>query len=379
LIVDIVTMDIILHLTHDCQLSCSYCYGGRKRASAMTMDVARRAIDILFNQSACEPLPLISFFGGEPLLQLPMLKECVAYAEARREKTGRPFKLAITTNGLAINNTVAEYFSDKQIEPTLSFDGVYEAQNACRRFRDGKSSFSDSRNAMLMLKQYFPDLSICAVVTPKNVQYLPESIDFFIEAGIRRLLLNPDFFAQWDEQHLDLWRCGYEHAAERFEDEFHNGRVFHVNFITAKIVTRLKGGYEPCDCCDFGQKEIAIAPSGNIYPCQRMVGEDSENLGLMGNVFDGFDKRICKELAVCRTISSYECLSCDLRFRCRNWCSCVNHHLTGRFDQTGAIVCFHEQMAIEIADRIASRLFQEKNKTFMETFYMENQISDEWV
>ena len=372
-------MDVILHLTHDCQLGCVYCYSGRKRGKAMPFEVAKRAIDMLFAQPSTDPPPQIGFFGGEPLLEFPLLKQCVAYAESKSTQTGKPFRLAITTNGLCVDSTVADYLKSKRVEPTLSFDGIAEAQDACRRYSDGSSSFSGTRDAMRSLVGCFPDLGVCAVVSPENVRHLPASIDFFLEAGIRKVLLNPNFFATWNNSQLGLWRQGYEHAAMRFAQECRNGCVFHVNFITAKIVTRLKGGYDPCDCCDFGQKEIAISPSGNIYPCQRMVGEDTEELGLMGNVFTGMNATTCRELANSMEVTSPECLGCDLRRRCRNWCSCVNHRLTGRFDQTGALVCFHERMAIEVADQAASALFQEKNKTFMETFYIEKPVSPEWV
>jgi len=372
-------MDVILHLTHDCQLDCAYCYGGRKRARAMSWEVAQRAIDLIFDQPSTEPAPQIGFFGGEPLLELPLLRQCVAYAEAKSAATGKPFRTVITTNGLGLDDGIAEYLKLKQIEPTLSFDGVAAAQDASRPYPDGASSFADTRQAMLTLLRHFPDPIICAVVSPENVRCLPDTIDFFMEAGIRRLLLNPNFFADWDEPHLDLWRQGYEHAARRFEEEFRGGRVMHLNFITTKIVTHLKGGYDPWECCDFGLKEIAVAPSGNIYPCQRMVGEDTEQLGLMGNVFTGFIEQTCKALADGREVTSPECLECDLRRRCRNWCSCVNHRLTGRFDRTGPLVCFHERMAIEIADRVASALFAEKNATFMETFYFEKHADPEWV
>ncbi len=372
-------MDLILHLTHDCQLACTYCYGGHKRASAMSWDVARRAIDLLFDKPPTEPAAQIGFFGGEPLLELPLLGQCIAYAETRRAETGKPFRLAITTNGLAVNDALAGWLESKAVEPTLSFDGVQEAQDACRRFPAGESSFADTRRAMTAMQRHFPDLAVCAVVSPENVQDLPASIDFFVESGIRALFLNPNFFAQWDDEQLALWRRGYEHAARRFENEFRSGRAFHVNFITAKIVTHLKGGYDRSDCCDFGQKEIAVAPSGNIYPCQRMVGEDTAELGLMGDVSSGLNVSTCRELAYAREITGDDCLRCDLRRRCRNWCSCVNHRLTGRFDRTGALVCLHERMAIEIADSVASRLFEEKNKTFMETFYLEEQIASEWV
>ncbi len=372
-------MDVILHLTHDCQLDCVYCYGGRKAKRPMSWEVACRAIDMLFEQPATDPPPLLSFFGGEPLLEFALIRQCIAYTEGKKGETGRGFRLSITTNGLGASEVVADYLMSKEVDVTLSFDGVPEAQNGCRPYRDGRGSFAGTSEAMLRLLPRFPGMAVCAVVSPENAEHLPASIDFFLDAGIRRIWLNPNFFAPWGEREIDLWRRGYEHMARRCYEEFLAGRVVHVNFLMAKIVTHLKGQYDPCDCCDFGRKEIAVAPSGNIYPCQRMVGDDHSRLGQMGSVFDGWNATACTELEAARQITSLECLQCDLRPRCRNWCSCVNQRLTGRFDRVGPLVCFHERMAIEIADRMASRLFQEQNKTFLETFYHERHVVPEWV
>ena len=48
----------------------------------MSWDVARRALDIALEQPIKDPPPLVSFFGGEPLLQFPLIKRCVSYVES---------------------------------------------------------------------------------------------------------------------------------------------------------------------------------------------------------------------------------------------------------------------------------------------------------
>lgn len=374
-------MDAILHLTHDCQLDCAYCYSGRKRGDTMPWEVARQALDMAFDQSppdAATPIT-VGFFGGEPLLEMDLIRRSVAHAEARSSADGKPVRFAVTTNGLALDHAAADLLAEKGTDLTFSMDGGRPAQEACRPYADGSSSFDDTERALRHALDYFSDLAVCAVVTPENVRHLPESIDFLLKTGIRRLFLNPNFFASWQEEQLALWRQGYQHAAARFAQAFRRGDALNVNFITAKVITHLKGGYDPCECCDFGAKEVAVAPSGNIYPCQRMVGEDVETLGLMGNVFSGLDREKLRELAAGREVRSPQCLTCDLRRRCRNWCSCVNHRLTGRFDQVGGLVCWHERMAIEVADEVASRLFAEKDPTFLRTFYFETVVAPEWV
>lgn len=65
-----------------------------------------------------------------------------------------------------------------------------------------------------------------------------------------------------------------------------------LNFIDTKIITSLKNGYECRDRCNFGEREITIAPSGRIYPCERLIGPDTDPALSIGNVFTGFDEDI---------------------------------------------------------------------------------------
>ncbi|MHC4599058.1 MAG: hypothetical protein ACYS47_08645, partial [Planctomycetota bacterium] len=108
-------------------------------------------------------------------------------------------------------------------------------------------------------------------------------------------------------------------------------------------------------------------------------GEDAEGTGWLGNVLTGLNPRRCAALEKRRDVTTPECMECELRTRCRNWCACTNHFLTGRFDRVSPLVCFHERMAIEIADRTASRLFTDKNEVFLREFYQEKPVEAEWV
>ncbi|MHC4601159.1 MAG: radical SAM protein, partial [Planctomycetota bacterium] len=148
-------MNVVLHLTQACQLRCVYCYSGRKSARTMSRRVAEGAVDMIFERPENGRTPRLTFFGGEPLLAFGRIRETVAHVEAWRALTGRECKLAITTNGLGLDEDVADYFRVHEIEPTLSFDGVPGAQDACRRYRDGRSSFADMVKAMRLTLRRF--------------------------------------------------------------------------------------------------------------------------------------------------------------------------------------------------------------------------------
>jgi uncharacterized protein len=44
--------------------------------------------------------------------------------------------------------------------------------------------------------------------------------------------------------------------------------------IDGAIAVILRGGYKPLERCRMGAGEYAFGPSGNIYPCERLIGSD---------------------------------------------------------------------------------------------------------
>ena len=187
--------------------------------------------------------------------------------------------------------------------------------------------------------------------------------------GVRHISLNPNFYCAWSPRALAAWEKGCEQIGDLYIDCYRRGAPVRINVIDGKIRTHLKEGYEMCDHCGFGDQEIAIAASGNIYPCERIVADDACNAALcLGNVFSGFTPRREQVLAA-RGNTVGECATCDLRPRCMNWCACINYATTGATNQVAGIVCHHEKMVIAVADRVGTTLYAEANPVFLNKFY----------
>jgi uncharacterized protein len=142
-----------------------------------------------------------------------------------------------------------------------------------------------------------------------------------------------------------------------------------VNIIDGKIRVRIKEGYEQCDHCGFGENELAVAASGNLYPCERIVADDTNAELCIGNVATGFDAGRRARILACRGNTNPECADCPIRERCMNWCSCINYATTGAINRVDGLVCLHERMVVAIADRVGATLFAERNPAFLANFY----------
>ena len=96
----------MLNLTNQCNLSCQYCYefGEDKVATPegkpkfMDFETAKASVDFLLEQSAGRRAVHITFFGGETLMNFPLLKQVVAYANEQAAAQGRSIDFSLTTN-----------------------------------------------------------------------------------------------------------------------------------------------------------------------------------------------------------------------------------------------------------------------------------------
>ncbi len=147
---------------------------------------------------------------------------------------------------------------------------------------------------------------------------------------------------------------------------YRSGRVVSITVFDNKILAALKGGLSGGDKCSLGATSVAVAPSGNLYPCERAVAEDEDLTFVMGHVDTG--PSVSGE-ACARGPINPECADCGERWRCASFCACANYAETGRTDVAGGTQCWHERQTALLADRIASTLWEEQNALFIAWFY----------
>lgn len=357
-------MDLTLVLTHDCNLGCGYCYAGAKFRRAMDADIAERSLDLAFAE---KPRDIeVSFFGGEPLLEWDLLVRSAESARDRSERCGTKLKMSVTTNGTLLTDERVRRLDELGVYVGLSIDGVQPAHDAGRPKMGGGSSFREVERGLLALLRHGKPFETISVVSPANVRSLGASVRWLFELGVPRVGLNPCYEAYFSDADLNAYEAGLEEAADCVIGHFRHARIVSLTVFDNKILAALKGGLVAGDKCSLGATSIAVAPSGNIYPCEREVGEDEDATHRMGNVRTGLDVRgpACAPGPV-----NSECTDCGERWRCSSFCACANKAETGRTDVAGGTQCWHEQTSARIADRIAETLWSEQNEAFLAWFY----------
>ncbi len=159
---------LILGLTERCNLKCSYCcYGGGFAENrthtdrTMPVEIAHQAItDFLDGTSGFddEVYP-ISFYGGEPLLELDYLKELVAFADDLAAKQGKVTQYNLTTNATLLDDAATDYLVERGFNIMVSLDGPKNSHDRYRVFSDGTGSFDLVMRNLKRFVERYPDYS----------------------------------------------------------------------------------------------------------------------------------------------------------------------------------------------------------------------------
>jgi uncharacterized protein len=142
-------LNITLLTTLQCNFACDYCFQGdhgdyNKNADKMSLETAERVAD-WFERELDRVLPekfVLTFFGGEPLLNLPVMYRLAERAWRAAQARGTQIYVNIITNGLLLTPDVVDRmlpFGLNGVKITL--DGDKDTHNRMRPLRGGQGTF----------------------------------------------------------------------------------------------------------------------------------------------------------------------------------------------------------------------------------------------
>ena len=364
-------MDVSLVLTHDCNLGCAYCYTGAKFRKRMPREVATKGLDLAFARKSDEVQ--LSYFGGEPTLELDLLIDIAKEARARAAAAGTKLVQTVTTNGTLLDEAKIAALYAEDIYIALSIDGTEAAHDGNRPQMGGGSSFAAVERCLRLLVAAGRSFETISVITPSSARLLGESVRFLFDAGVPRVSLNPCYEAAWDDEALSAWEKGLREASEAMASWMRRGRTVSISTFDNKILAALKGGLGCEDKCKLGDGFVAVSPDGHLYPCERLVAEDDQVALRVGHVDTGVVHKQVTELrpkvAEDKHAINEECVTCTEKFRCGASCACANRAETGDMQVAGGVQCWHEKTSARIADEMAESLFAELDPIFLRWFY----------
>lgn len=357
-------MKYTLLLTQECNLRCTYCYIGKK-PEKMTLETAERAIDFIFKHQLPNEEINIGFFGGEPMLEFELLKDITMLIEMHPSYDSSRVIFSVVTNGTIYSGEIATFLKEHRIGLVFSCDGSPEVQDTFRRFPDGKKTSAIVEANIRRALKDFGQLPVNSVYHPTTLNQLPETVSYLSNLGIRQIYLSPDFSADWKKEDIEAVPEIYSQIAQQYIDHYLEKDPHFISLIDSKLTVILRGGYKPQERCRMGKGEMAFTPAGNIYPCERLIG-NGENGHCIGDLIEGLkiEKMLCHKASDSEI--NHECTECSVKEYCMNWCGCSNFHSTGYYNRVSEFLCASEKAALNVSLRTFERLEKELGLAFTE-------------
>ncbi len=325
-------MNLVLVLTDRCNRSCSYCYADRSGAGEMTFEFAKRSIELAQRRS--DTLLRIGFFGGEPLLRFPLLREIADYAWVTSE---RPLGFYLTTNGDALTDEVAEFFGAIDVDVSLSAHD--EDPSTVRRAAARLIDVGIAPKGVL-------------VATPENGGGLVARVEELLDAGIGIVAVSPNFYTPWPEEARERLEVAYRGLTELYLERQRAGRPFRLNLLDMRL-DALRSGIPLRETkCELGPELLVVAPDGSLFPCDRMAVDSLCAGTRIGHVDEGVEEELWQRVAAASAGVPEGCRDCEHSLTCLGGCACVNTHHSGCAGEVPELVCWHERLAGRIAGEL---------------------------
>jgi uncharacterized protein len=346
-----------LHISHDCNLRCKYCFAstgdfgvGRK---LMDLETAKRAIDFLIEKSADRKFLEVDFFGGEPSMNFDVVMQTVEYARSREAETGKTFRFTTTTNGIHLTDEMIDFINKEMYNVVLSIDGRKEVNDRVRVRVDGSGSYDTITKNFKRLVDKRPqdrDWYVRGTYTKYNLDF-SEDVMHLYDLGFEQISVEPvmaDAKEPYAITEADLPRIfkEYEVLAEKIKKIRSEGKF--INFFHFMLdldqgpcaIKRLRG-------CGCGNEYVAITPDGDIYPCHQFVGVDECK---MGSLYDGsFNTEMKDEFAKAHVYNKPECKKCWAKFYCSGGCNANNYIYQGDIHAAHKLSCQIQKKRLEVA------------------------------
>ncbi len=342
--------------TLQCNFACGYCYQGdhgdwNRFAEKMSLDTAARLADwIEARLDAVGPRTFaLMFFGGEPLLNLPVMYYLAERASAATAARRIPMTISIVTNGLLLTREIVERLVPYGLSAVkVTLDGDRETHNRMRPLRGGQGTFDKIVNNVRQVADLCA-ISIGGNFDAASADRYPALLDFLREQEFASQIVKVAFKPIIAEtQHEQKRREGTGFiplTAVNAGGQPLNGTCMTVagtGTASACDACHLadekmswlreetkRHGFATVDGVHMGPCEIhrehayTVGPDGSLYACPGFTGDKGQSVGHIDG--SGTAARDAAKSAFERLAAWKECRDCAFIPVCAGGCSVAAH------------------------------------------------------
>jgi uncharacterized protein len=376
------TLKITVLTTLQCNFACDYCIQGdhgdyNKTAAKMSLETAARVgawVEGRLDAIAPQRL-LLTFFGGEPLLNLPVLYYLAERLHASCAGRGVDIGINIITNGLLITPELVERLNPLGLNGIkITLDGDREAHNRSRPLRGGQGTF-DRIVANVRAVAGLTRIAVGGNFDMDSVDSYPALLDFLAEQDFASRLVKVLFKPVIREKPapsrgiIPLTAVGAEgkplNGACMTSAGTGVARVCDsCNFVDEKMAflreETKKRGFPTSDGVHMGPCEIhkshahTIGPDGSLFACPGFAGEARQSTGHIDDRREDFRTQAQRNFD--RLAAWEQCHDCAFIPVCAGGCTVAAHNELGDMHAPNCHKPSFEAGVISLAREAASQL-----------------------
>ncbi|MFI3210380.1 MAG: thioether cross-link-forming SCIFF peptide maturase [Peptostreptococcaceae bacterium] len=360
---------LCLHVAHDCNLKCKYCFaaqgdfGGQK--NMMSYETGKKSIDYLMKNSGNRRNLEIDFFGGEPLMNFEVVKQLVTYGRKVEKEFNKNIRFTLTTNGVLLDDDKIDYINEHMHNIVLSLDGRREINDNMRPTLNDKGSYDVILPKFKKLvekrdkdKFYY----IRGTFTRDNLDFSKDVMHFFDEGfgvtSIEPVVDSEDNPYALRQEDMETVFAEYEKLAIDYSDRLVKGedlKFFHFLIDLNQgpcVIKRITG-------CGAGNEYLAITPEGDIYPCHQFVGNEDYKLANIDDEEVVFPVDLTDSFRDAHVYSKEDCRTCWNKFYCSGGCHANATNFNNDVMKPYEIGCEMQKKRTECSIMIQAKLMLE--------------------
>lgn len=356
-----------LVISQDCNLKCGYCYADhgtyRSETKFMSYDTAKKCIDKLLNSDNDNT---IVFFGGEPLLNFPLIKDIDSYLITKNLN----IKYTMVTNGTIITDEIKDFIDEKFLNLWISLDGPKDINDG-QRFGNVESVHDRVVETIDKLHPRRYPLIIKSIVTKRSISKLAEIVEHISALNIDSIDIKPvkdvspesQFFM--DDEDYTTYIYELSNILVSNLNKLANGESIKLLSYLVPILMRMITKTRMIYGCSAGRELMTITADGDVYPCGIYIGLEEFH---MGNVHDSdFPgekfKRLRELLYKINVYDSCDCNSCWARFLCGGGCHWRSYINYGYLSRPAEQSCYAMKSILEALLPEIAEIFSDEVKT----------------
>ncbi len=348
-----------LGVSHVCNLGCDYCFANEPaylgRNKLMSVDTALRGVDYLIEHSGDTARLDITFFGGEPLLNLPVIDAVVDYCRRQEKAAGKEFTYAMTTNGTLLTREVFDKLVDYGIYPMISMDGTREIHDTFRRTKSGQPTWDRIVGNLQEIPEFGRYLPVRATVVDADID-LVACLKSLQEVGFENIIIsgvcpNSGLDSNQGRFEIDIWKKRLMELVDHTLKTAHDVDEIPEHFLR-EAALGLKERARHYFCCGTGRFYYYLDPDRDLYPCFRLMTPDGGHR--IGSLDTDLNEEKTRDLLQTNVLAT-SCYECWARYLCGGPCFGDSFMSSGDLSSPHPAECARRRFVIKCGAYLLAR------------------------